>query len=237
MTDTMLALGASPAGTATRETVTHALIDLERTVNHVIKTNEVPGLSVAVVYRDEVVYLQGAGLRTAGSHDAVDPDTVFQLASLSKSIASTVVAAIVSDGKVKWDSRIADVDPAFQLAEAYPTAQVTIRDLFAHRSGLSGNAGNDLEGLGFTREEILLRLRHLKPASSFRSTYSNFGLTGAASLRRRRPASHGRTRRTSTLQPLGGIDQLAPQISWRAAIAVASCSGRRQVDGAGATRP
>jgi len=167
------------AGTATRETVTHALIDLERTVDHVIETNEVPGLSVAVVYRDEVVHLQGAGLRTAGSHDAIDPDTVFQLASLSKSIASTVVAAIVSDSKVTWDSCIADVDPAFQLAEAYPTAHVTIRDLFAHRSGLSGNAGNDLEGLGFTREEILRRLRHLKPASSFRSTYaySNFGLT------------------------------------------------------------
>ena len=56
---------------------------------------------------------------------------------------------------------------------------MTIRDLFAHRSGLSGNAGNDLEALGFTRDEIMRRLRYLKPASGFRSTYaySNFGIT------------------------------------------------------------
>ena len=72
--------------------------------------------------------------------------------------------------------------PGFRLAEAYPTAHVTIGDLFAHRSGLSGNAGNDLEALGFGRDEILRRLRYLKPASSFRSTYaySNFGLTQGA---------------------------------------------------------
>ena len=56
------------------------------------------------------------------------------------------------------------------------------RDLFNHRSGLSGNAGNDLEGLGFTRSDIVHQLRYLKPASSFRSayTYSNFGLTEGA---------------------------------------------------------
>ena len=59
---------------------------------------------------------------------------------------------------------------------------MTVRDLFAHRSGLSGNAGNDLEALGFTRDEIMRRLRYLKPASSFRSTYaySNFGITQGA---------------------------------------------------------
>jgi CubicO group peptidase (beta-lactamase class C family) len=93
-----------------------------------------------------------------------------------------VVAAIVSDEKVAWDTRIVGIDPGFQMYEAYPTAHLTIRDLFAHRSGLSGNAGNDLEGLGFARDEILRRLRYLKPASSFRSAYaySNFGLTEAA---------------------------------------------------------
>jgi CubicO group peptidase (beta-lactamase class C family) len=139
----------------------------------------VPGLAIAVVYKDEVVHLGGFGVREVGKPDAVDVDTVFQLASLSKPISSTIVAALVSDGTVSWDSRISDLDPGFQLHAAQ---QVTIRDLFAHRSGLSGNAGNDLEGLGFSRDEILPRLRHLKPTSSFRAgyAYSNFGLTEGA---------------------------------------------------------
>jgi CubicO group peptidase (beta-lactamase class C family) len=83
---------------------------------------------------------------------------------------------------VSWDSRIADIDPTFQLSEAYPTAQVTLRDLFAHRSGLPGNAGNELEQLGYDRDTILQRLRLVKPESSFCSkhSYSNFGLTEGA---------------------------------------------------------
>ena len=111
--------------------------------------------------------------------DPVDADTVFQVASLSKAVSSTVVAAIVTGGTATWDSRIADIDPTFQLFDAYPTANVTIRDLFAHRSGLPGDAGNELEELGFDRDTILHRLRLVPPSSSFRSafSYSNFGLT------------------------------------------------------------
>ena len=100
----------------------------------------------------------------------------------SKPISATIVAALVSDGMVSWDSRIADLDPAFKLHDAYPTEQVTVTDLFNHRSGLSGNAGNDLEELGFDRATILARLHYLKPTSSFRAgyAYSNFGLTEGA---------------------------------------------------------
>jgi CubicO group peptidase (beta-lactamase class C family) len=88
----------------------------------------------------------------------------------------------VSDGAITWDSRIADLDPLFELADAYPTEQVTVRDFFAHRSGLPGVAGNELEVIGFDRTEILHRLRLVPPASSFRSaySYSNFGITEGA---------------------------------------------------------
>ena len=118
-------------------------------------------------------------MREVGKPEAVDPDTVFQIASLSKPVSSSVVAAIVSDGTITWDARIADIDPSFQLFDAYPTAEVTIRDFFAHRSGLPGNAGNDLEALGYDRDTILDRLRLVQPWVSFRGgyAYSNFGLT------------------------------------------------------------
>lgn len=185
---TMLSLAAicfacpAAAQKVTKEMVEAAIPKLEKLARDAIADGQVPGLSIVVVYKDEVVYLGGFGVREAGKPEPVDADTVFQLASLSKPISSTVVAALVGDGVVAWDSRIADIAPGFQLNEAYPTSQVTITDLFAHRSGLSGNAGNDLESLGFDRDTILSRLHSLKPTSSFRSAYaySNFGLTEGA---------------------------------------------------------
>jgi CubicO group peptidase (beta-lactamase class C family) len=83
---------------ATKDKVMAALPALETLAQRVVDEDEVPGLSIAVVYRDEVVYLKGFGVGEAGTGEAVDAHTVFQLASLSKPIASTVVAAIVGDG-------------------------------------------------------------------------------------------------------------------------------------------
>ncbi len=76
----------------------------------------VPGLSIAFVYKDEVIYLEGFGVREVGNSAPVDADTVFQIASLSKPLASTVVAATVSDGIVSFDSRMADIEPAMAWA-------------------------------------------------------------------------------------------------------------------------
>lgn len=170
------------AQAATREKVLAALPKLEALAQQAVDTGKVPGLALAIVFEDEVVYLNGFGVREAGKPDKVDADTVFQLASFSKPIASTVVAAIVSKGAVTWDTCISDVDPGVRLRQAYPSDQVTIRDLFAHRSGLPGNAGNDLEAIGFERDEILRRLRFVEPATSLRSgySYSNFGITEGA---------------------------------------------------------
>jgi CubicO group peptidase (beta-lactamase class C family) len=136
------------AETATKEKVEAAIPKLEQMAKDAIAKGEVPGLAIAIVYKDEVIYLGGFGVREAGKPGKVDADTVFHLGSFSKPISATIVAALVSDGVVSWDSRIADLDPSFKLHDAYPTEQVTITDLFNHRSGLSGNAGNDLEDLG-----------------------------------------------------------------------------------------
>ena len=77
---------------------------------------------------------------------------------------------------------MADIAPGFALYDAWPTQNVSVADLFAHRSGLLDHAGDLLEDLGFDREEILHRLRYLEPEYSFREgyEYTNFGLTAAA---------------------------------------------------------
>jgi CubicO group peptidase (beta-lactamase class C family) len=189
-----------------RDRVIEALPKLDEIAQAGIRAGEVPGLAIAVVLQDEVVYAKGFGVRKAGENAAVGPDTVFQLASCSKPIASTVVAALVSDGAVTWDTRIADADPGFRLYDAYPSAEVTVRDLFAHRSGLPGQAGDDLARLGFSGDEILRRIRYLEPSSSFRASYdySNFGLTeGAVAAARAAGLSWEDAAETKLFKPLG----------------------------------
>lgn len=173
---------AALADDITPERIAAALSKLEALAEAAVADGAVPGLAIGVVHDDEVIFLKGFGHCEAGKPEAVNADTVFQIASLSKPVSATVVAALVSDGIVSWDSEIADLDPAFRLADPYPTSQLTVRDLFAHRSGLPGTAGDDLEDIGYDRAEILHRLRFVPPSSSFRAgySYSNFGLTEGA---------------------------------------------------------
>src|SRR6266699_5276667 len=162
--------------------VTHAIQELEKLAQKQIQENALPGLAIAVVFQDKTVYAKGFGVRDTSARVPIDADTVFQLASLSKPIGSTVVAGLVGEGKITWDSKVSVLDPTFAMFDPWVTREVTIRDMYAHRSGLPEHAGDLLEDLGFTRAEILDRLRYQHPASSFRShyAYTNFGITAAA---------------------------------------------------------
>jgi CubicO group peptidase (beta-lactamase class C family) len=177
---------ASPTTThvmaTTPASVETALAQLETMAQQEVDQGNVVGMAIAVVYQDELIYSRGFGVRDVGAGTPVEPATVFQLASVSKPLGSTVMAALVGDGAVTWESKIHDLDPAFTLYDPWVTREITLRDLYAHRSGLPEHAGDLLEDLGFGREEVLHRLRYQPPATSFRShyAYTNFGLAEAA---------------------------------------------------------
>ena len=166
----------------TKEQVGKAIAEIEKLAQHQVDTNVVPGLAIAVVFQDQIVYAKGFGIREGGKPGKVDADTVFQLASVSKPIGATVVAALVSEGKISWDSKISALDPTFAMYDPWVTREITIRDLYAHRSGLPEHAGDLLEDVGYDRAQVLYRLRFQKPDSSFRAhyAYTNFGMTAAA---------------------------------------------------------
>src|SRR5215467_14940279 len=159
-----------------------ALARLDTFIQEAMAKTKVPGLAVAVVFQDKVVFLKGYGVRKIGDPAPVDADTVFEVASVSKPISSTIMASLVSTGDIGWDDRIVDLDPAFALSDAAATQQVTIRDMFAHRSGLPTGAGDVLDDLGYSRPEILSRLRFVPLVGEFRATYhySNYGMTEGA---------------------------------------------------------
>ena len=161
------------------EQVTHAIQELEKLAQKQIQEDALPGLAIAVVFQDKAMYAKGFGVRDTNTKQPIDADTVFQLASISKSIGSTVVAELVGEGKITWDSKLSALDPTFEMFDPWVTREITIRDMYAHRSGLPEHAGDLLEDLGFIRAEILHRLRYQRPASSFRShyAYTNFGIT------------------------------------------------------------
>ena len=180
---TAVLLAAAPALTAeiTAEAVRAALPQLEAIVDDVLERTVVPGIAVAVVVGDEVIHVKGYGVREAGTDEAVDGDTIFQIASVSKPLASTAVAAVVGDGTADWNSRTADLDPGFRMLDPWVTSQVTLADMFSHRTGMPPQAGDLLEDLGFDRDEILHRFRYLEPTGGFRDSYgyTNFMLTEA----------------------------------------------------------
>jgi CubicO group peptidase (beta-lactamase class C family) len=165
----------------TIEHVNQAVEEIQKLAADEIEKGTVPGLSIAVVFQDQVVCAKGFGVRNVQTPDLVDADTVFQLASLSKPLGSTLVAELVGEGKISWDTKISDLDPAFAMYDPWVTSEITIRDFYSHRSGLPEHTGDLLEDLGFSRKEILHRLRYQRPESSFRShyAYTNFGMTEA----------------------------------------------------------
>src|SRR5437763_13228192 len=137
----------------TSEQVTRAIQELEKLAQKQVQQNALPGLAIAVVFQDKAVYAKGFGVRDASAKVPVDADTVFQLASLSKPIGSTVVAELVGEGKITWDSKLSGLDPAFVLVDPWVTREITIRDMYAHRSGLPAHAGDFLEDPGLARAE------------------------------------------------------------------------------------
>jgi CubicO group peptidase (beta-lactamase class C family) len=131
-------------GTQTKlEQVNQAVRETQKLCADQTEKGAVPGLAIAVVFQDQVVYTAGFGVRDVNTREPVNADTVFQLASLSKAIGSTVVAEFVGEGQISWDSRISDLDPAFTMYDPWVTREITIRDFYTHRSGLAANAGGD----------------------------------------------------------------------------------------------
>jgi CubicO group peptidase (beta-lactamase class C family) len=172
-------VNAQEKSQVTSEQVAHAVQELEKLAQKQIQENVVTGIAIAVVFEDKAVYAKGLGVRDVNTKQPIDADTVFQLASVSKSIDSTVVAELVGEGKITWDSKLSALDPAFAMFDPWVRREITIRDMYAHRSGLPEHAGDLLEDLEFTRTEILHRLRFQHPGSSFRLhyAYTNFGMT------------------------------------------------------------
>lgn len=142
-------------------------------VNKALKDWEVPGVAIAVVKDDKVVLAKGYGVKRISTNEKVDERTLFGIASNSKAFTSAAIAMLVDEGKLSWDDPVIKHLPEFQLYDPYATREIRIRDLLSHRSGLPAYGGDILWwGGDYSRDDIVHRVRFVKPVYSFRSRYA-----------------------------------------------------------------
>lgn len=160
---------ATPAATRPAQ-----LADFDAYVDNVRKTFDVPGIGVAIIKDGQVVLEQGSGVRKTGSPTPVDAHTMFAIASNTKAFTTAALSILADEKKLAMDDRVVDRLPWFQMSDPYVTREMRIRDLLAHRSGLSLGAGDLLywPATSYSTKEVVQHLRYVPITNSFRSAYA-----------------------------------------------------------------
>jgi CubicO group peptidase (beta-lactamase class C family) len=168
----LAAFPAGPAAHGQSGRFTEAAAD--SIVQQAMREFKVPGVSLAVVKDGKTLLAKGYGVKKLGEAAPVDAQTLFGIASNTKAFTATALGILAEEGKIRWDGRVIDYLPWFQLADPYVTREMTVRDLLVHRSGLGLGAGDLLwwPPTTYERKEIARRLKYIPLATSFRSAYA-----------------------------------------------------------------
>ena len=143
-------------------------------VESVQKQFDVPGVAVAIVKDGQVVLERGYGVRKLGEPARVDAHTMFAIASNTKAFTAAALNMLQDEGKLKTTDRVIDHLPWFRMSDPYVTREMRIRDLLAHRSGLSLGAGDLLywPTTSYTTREVAERLKDVPLTGGFREQYA-----------------------------------------------------------------
>ena len=145
-----------------------SLAALDQYVTQAVKDWRIPGLAIAVVANDSLVFARGYGVLDLAKAERVNEHTRFAIGSTTKAMTSAALGMLVDEGKLRWDDHVIDYLPDFRLYDPWVTRELTVRDLLTHRTGLPSTdllwARADLSS-----DEMMRRLRFVRPSSSFRS--------------------------------------------------------------------
>jgi CubicO group peptidase (beta-lactamase class C family) len=143
-------------------------------VETVMREQGVPGAAIAIVEDGQVTLARGYGVKGLQHPQPVGADTLFQIGSTTKAFTAAALAILVEEGKIRWDDPVIDHLPDFRMYDPWVTREITIRDLLVHRSGLGRGQGDLLyvPATTISRADTVRRVRFLKPATSFRSSFA-----------------------------------------------------------------
>lgn len=143
-------------GREARSLTPELVAELEGFIAHAMELAEVPGLAVAVVQDGEVVYANGFGVRELGGEEPVTPETLMMIGSTGKTMTTMMIATLVDEGLLGWDTPVVDVLPRFRFADPELTQQITVRHLMCACTGVPRR---DLEMVfnadGLTAEDVV----------------------------------------------------------------------------------
>lgn len=148
------------------------LAEIDAYAKTVMATHGGPGMAIAIVKDDKTVFAKGYGTRELGKNSPVDENTLFAIASNSKAFTTASLAILIDEKKLAWDDKVSKYLPDFEMYDPWVTSELTVRDLVTHRVGLDTFSGDLLwYETTYSSDDILKRVRYLKPVSSFRTRY------------------------------------------------------------------
>lgn len=178
---------------------------IDRIVHRAMKVAKVPGMAIAIVTGDHS-YVRGYGVKMTGRTEPVTERTVFALASVSKAFTTTLMALLVGEEVAAWDDPVRKHLPEFRLSDPLADANVTLRDLVCHRTGMPRH---DMlwYRAPWDRAELLRRFAHAAPNKGFRQVYQYqnicFTAAGEAAARAASAPSFEALLLDRLLKPLG----------------------------------
>jgi CubicO group peptidase (beta-lactamase class C family) len=141
----------------------------------------IPGVAMGLYQEGKIVFEGGFGVRQLGESAPVDAETLFMIASNTKSMTTLLLATLVDEGKLNWDTPVAAVMPDFKLGDAETTKQVLIKHLVCACTGLPRQ---DLEWLlefqNATPASELALLATFQPTSKFGELFQYSNLLAAS---------------------------------------------------------
>lgn len=176
----VLVCPVSAAALATTLDPARRLDGFDAYMQRIVKDWNLPGIGVAVVVKDKVVFAKGYGYRDYGAKLPFTAKTVVPIASNTKLFTATAAGLLVEDGKLDWDKPVRQYVPGVEFYNDQLSATVTLRDMLSHRTGITRHDSIWYKS-DFTRKELFERLKYLEPTQPMRQTflYNNMMYAGA----------------------------------------------------------
>ena len=129
----------TPIATLPPESLEQRLNRLAEKLEQRRENLHIPGMAIAVVKDDEVIFVRGFGLSDLSNETPVTPETIFPIGSITKSFTATLVGMLVDEGEMGWDDPVTEHIPYFTLNVESDdgNGEVTIRDMLSHRTGFT----------------------------------------------------------------------------------------------------
>jgi CubicO group peptidase (beta-lactamase class C family) len=174
-----LSLAARPAADAQDAVLAKRLKGLDAYMTKVVKDWNVPGIGVAILSGDKLVLVKGYGYRDYGKKLPFTESTLFQIASNTKLFTAVAAGMLVDEGKLTWDKPVRESVPAIRFYNDELNNTVTLRDMLAHRTGITRHDSIWYKS-DFTRKELFEKTKYLEPTAPIRQTFLYNNLMYAA---------------------------------------------------------